>query len=380
MRKDTTLALAIIAYGAALVAAFAADWPEPPQGMAYEIDLKPHSLVVTNMTLDGFATTGDLAAVDAKIDDTYGWARGVYNFLQGSTNAWFQGTNYPDKASVARKHRFAFEPGMDLSSVPCSMALMEIRDGEKQVVWNQRDWVSWYWSFKSAQFQERIDATNAAIVASIPRRAWGTYTATGLENPDPTTTWVDTKTTTLSAGFAWQTVASVDGCAYWTIVGDGAVIGGAGTNAVLEIRDFEGKTVMRIVKGESRLAYLEKGDMTAMGRDAQGRITFDMLANVQPVGEYSTTLTADDFVEEGDEKCPADYEWEDLGNGKWRIHFLLKPGIVADSCFAKFKVAVERESTIEYTTAPTISGGLLYNGVKIAPVINGDNVTWKVVK
>ena len=41
-------------------------------------------------------------------------------------------------------------------------------------------------------------------------------------------------------------------------------------------------------------------------------------------------------------------------------------------------------STIEYATAPTISGGLVYKGVKIAPVIPdnaniGDIVPWKVV-
>ena len=340
--------------------------------------------VVTNVSLDGLATTGEVERLDDKIAETYGYAKGVYNYMHGNTNAWFAGTNYPDRANAAAKHRFRFEPGMDLVSVPCSMALWEIRDGEKTCVWDQRDWTSWYWSLKAEQFQERINATNAAIIASIPRKAWGSYTATGLDNPDPTTTWIDTATTTLAAGFAWQSIAHVSGCAYWTIVGDGAVIGGAGTNAVLDIRDFDGKSVMRIVKGESRLAYLEKGEINNQGYDAQGRITFDMMANVQPIGEYSTTLVSADFVPENDENCPADFEWEDLGNGKWRIHFLLKAGIDANACFARFKVAIERESTIEYSTAPTISGGLIYNGIKIAPVIPpdaevGDIVPWKVV-
>ena len=64
MKKDTALALAIIAYG---FAAVAAEWPPPPPGMAYETDLKPHSLVVTNVVLDGVATTADL---DGKRDKT----------------------------------------------------------------------------------------------------------------------------------------------------------------------------------------------------------------------------------------------------------------------------------------------------------------------
>jgi hypothetical protein len=324
--------------------------------------------------------TGDQLATSGEIGEVTGYARAVYNYMLGNTNAWFSGTNYPDHTSVAVKHRFQFEPGMDLLSVPCSMSLMEIRDGERGAVWDQRDWVSWYWNFKSAQMRSEIAATNEAIMAAMPRKAWGTYTASGLENPDPSTVWVDAASTTLAAGFAWQTVANVSGCAYWTIVGSGAVIGNSGTNAVLEIRDFEGKAVMRIVKGENYLAYVDSSSMTGQGRDAQGRVTFDMMANVQPVGEYSTVPETSSFVEESSSGCPVDYEWENLGDGRWRIHFLLKPGISSNACFARFKVAVQRDSTIEYSTAPTISGGLIYNGVKIAPVINGDTVTWKVVK
>ncbi|MBR2983557.1 MAG: hypothetical protein IKC80_10075 [Kiritimatiellae bacterium] len=324
--------------------------------------------------------TGDTLATSGEIGEVTGYARAVYNYMLGNTNAWFSGTNYPDKATAPNKHRFQFEPGMDLLSVPCSMALWEIRDGVRGGVWDQRDWVSWFWSFKASQMRSEIAATNAAIIAAIPRKAWGTYTASGLENPDPSTVWVDAASTTLAAGFAWQTVANVSGCAYWTIVGNGAVIGNSGTNAVLEIRDFEGKAVMRIVKGENYLAYVDSSSMTGQGRDAQGRVTFDMMANVQPVGEYSTVPETSSFVEESSSGCPVDYEWENLGDGRWRIHFILKPGINSDACFARFKVAVQRGSTIEYTTAPTISGGLIYNGVKIAPVINGDTVTWKVMK
>ena len=492
MTKRVALALAILT-SFHVPAAVAAEWPPPPPGMAYETDLKPHSLVVTNVVLDGVATTagldgkrdktdlkvyepkvshslddaalpitwqyggatytnaiidaivdmgegiflsfsaeasgdfggesvkvyfdevgvassiqmyssatyffggrpykagewprlkttaqptGDTIATSGEIGEVTGYARAVYNYMLGNTNAWFSGTNYPDHTSVAVKHKFEFEPGMDLAAVPCSMALWEIRDGKRGAVWDQRDWVSWYWSFKASQMRSEIAATNAAIIASIPRRAWGSYTANGLDNPDPTTVWVDRENTTLAAGMAWQNAIVVSGCGYWTIVGNGVTLAPDKKRTSLDIRDFDGKSVMRIIKGESYLAPVTQEDFLAQGVDGAGRITFTIRSNVKPVGEYSTVLDSASFVAEDSENCPADWEWEQVDGG-WKIHFLLKSGIVSNACFARFKVSVEGQSTIEYTTAPTISGGLIYNGVKIAPVINGDTVTWKVMK
>lgn len=323
--------------------------------------------------------TGDTLVTSGEIGEVTGYARAVYNYMLGNTNAWFSGTNYPDHTSVAVKHKFEFEPGMDLATVPCSMALWEIRDGKRGAVWDQRDWVSWFWSFKSSQMRSEIAATIAAIIASIPRRAWGSYTANGLDNPDPTTVWVDRENTTLAAGMAWQNAIVVSGCGYWTIVGNGVTLAPDEKRTSLDIRDFDGKSVMRIIKGESYLAPVTQEDFIAQGVDSAGRITFTIRSNVKPIGEYSTVPDTASFVAEDSENCPADWEWEQVDGG-WKIHFLLKSGIVSNACFARFKVSVEGQSTIEYTTAPTISGGLIYNGVKIAPVISGDTVTWKVVK
>lgn len=332
-----------------------------------------------------------LSAGSAKstADDALAYSSGIFNYMNANTNAWFAGTNYVVGAQAATRHKFAFEPGMDLASVPCSMALLELRDGAKSTVWDQRDWVSWYWSFKSSQMMAKLADTNAAIRAEIAARApaaWSQRTAaTGLVNPDATTTWIDTEKVVLSPGMAWETVAEVGGCAYWTIVGRGT-IGGSAAENVLTIKDFEGKPVLKIKKGESYQAYLECGsEIYTSGRDDRGRVTFTMRATVKPTAEFSTTLEADSFVTEDDENCPAAFEWENVSAGVWRIHFLVKPTISANACFAKFKVDIEGETTVEYTASQTITGGLIYNGVKIAPVVTkgaavGTTVTWKVVQ
>lgn len=345
--------------------------------------------------VSGKASSSDVQDLQAQvaplaedIRNAYLYSRSINLYMTANTNAWFAGTNYVFGADAASRHRFSWEPGMDAATVPCSMALYENRDGSKQRVWDQRDWVSWYWTFKANQMRSEIAATNAQIYAAITNdanNAWAKrYAATGRVNPDASTTYIDTKAVCLSPGMNWETVANVGGCGYWTIVGNGAVIGGSGTNAVLDIKDFEGNSILRIAKGEHRLAWLESSDFVGSMTDADGWVCFDMMASVQPVGYFSTSLVSSDFVAESDAGCPAQYLWENLGNGKWRVHFLLKPGIASNACFAKFQVEIEGKTQVEYEAGVSIKGGLIYNGVTIAPVIPqnvavGDTITWKVI-
>lgn len=336
------------------------------------------------------ALSSAVASASAAADEANAWSTATYAFMTGGrTNCWWSGTNYVFGADAATRRRFAWEDGMDAATVPCSMALYEIREGVRERVWDQRDWTAWYWSFKAGQMETNVAAQVAAALAGATNDsmyAWARrYASDGARNPDPTTTFVDTPAVAISPGMRWETVATVSGAAYWTVVGNGAVIGGSGTNATLSIRDFEGNEIMTVTKGEHRMAWLESGEFVGQMTDAQGRVCFDMLADAQPVGHFSTTTDADDFVAETDDGCPADYEWESLGGGKWRIHFLLKPGIEATSCFAKFLVEVEGQTVIRYNAGQEIRGGLIYNGVRIAPDVSGSPaagtvVQWKVVQ
>ena len=360
-------------------------------GWLYWLDEHTLSGVSFNANFPGdvSAAAGSISLSDTsnKASEALAYAYGVYNYMHADENAWFSGTNYVFSAEAASRHKFAFEPGMDLGSVPCSMALIEKRDGVNQTVWDQRDWTSWYWAFKAGQLRTEIAATNAVIYGVISGKAdkaWSKHTsASGRDNPDTTTTWVETESVTIAPGMAWETVATVSGCSYWTIVGDGARIGGNGSDSVHDITDFEGNSVMRITKTASYMTYLECGsEIYTSGRDDQGRVTFTMRASVKPTAEFTADLH-EEFVGEDDAACPAVFEWESVSANVWRIHFLAKPG--ATACFAKFKVEVEGSTTVEYANAPTINGGLIFNGRKIAPVIPagakvGDTITWKVVQ
>ena len=339
--------------------------------------------------LNAKADSSDVQEAKTAANEANAWSSSVYNFMTGGrTNCWFSGTNYVFGAEAATRQRFAWEDGMDAATVPCSMALWEIRDGVRQLVWDQRDWTAWYWSFKAAQMAEDIQGRINALgnsVTNAANYAWAKrYASDGTPNPDASTTFIDTPSVTLSPGMKWETVATVSGAAYWTLVGNGAVIGGTGTNAVLRIMDFEGNDIMTVTKGEHRLAWLESGEITAQMTDGNRWVCFDMLADAEPVGYFSTTLESSDFLPQTDPSCPAQYNWENIGGGKWRVHFLLKPGIQANACFAKFQVEVEGQTVIRYNAGQEISGGLIYNGVKIAPDISGTPavgtvIQWKVV-
>ena len=343
-----------------------------------------------NTAPDPFAHESEIQEAKTAANEANVWSSFVYNFMNGGrTNCWFSGTNYVFGAEAATRQHFAWEDGMDDATVPCSMALWEIRDGARQLVWDQRDWTAWYWSFKAAQMtadmQGRIDALGNAVT-NAANYAWSKrYASDGTPNPDASTTFIDTPSVTLSPGMKWETVATVSGAAYWTLVGNGAVIGGTGTNAVLRIMDFEGNDIMTVTKGEHRLAWLEQGDITDQMYDSDGWVCFDMLADAEPIGYFSTTLEMSDFLPQTDQNCPAQYRWENIGGGKYRVHFLLKPGIQANACFAKFQVEVEGQTVIRYNAGQEISGGLIYNGVKIAPDISGSPavgtvIQWKVVR
>lgn len=378
----------------------------PPWGSGGGGGCDTNTVVLTNGTLRtlggkeikptdvGALDESSLTPIKEDIKSAYAWSQNIYRYMTANTNAWFAGTNYVTNAEqAAQRHKFAFEDGMDLATVPCSMALWEIRDGVRQCVWDQRDWPTWYWSFKASQMQAEINASNAlfraevnAAINSDEAHAWAKrYASTGRRNPDASTTFIDTPTVTLSPGMSWETVATVGGCGYWTIVGNGAVIGGSGTNATLNIKDFEGNSILEITKGQHMLAWLDSSDFVGQLTDADGWVCFDMMADVKPTGYFSTTLVAADFVVETDANCPAQYRWEDLGGHVWRVHFLLKPGIVSGACFAKFQVEVEGKTQIRYNADTVINGGLIFEGVKIAPVIQsgaavGSTVTWKVVE
>jgi len=351
-------------------------------------------VVTQKLGIDGSVVSNVAEAVVSPVSENASqallYASGIYQFMTGNTNAWFSGTNYVTSADATNRTHFAWEEGMDAGTVPCSMAMWELRDGQRKAVWDQRDWTAWYWSFKASQLSNRLAAATGALADEVRtncmRRGWANYTAVrGLDNPDPSALVVDTPSVQLFAGHQWEKLVETGGAGYWTLTGNGIELSASdSTNAFLTIKDFEGNACLIFKKTSSYLVYCECGtDITTNCWDNQGRVVFHLTTDVQPTAEFSTTLDLDSFVEQGDARCPANCEWTG-SSGSWDCHFLLKPGIDANACFARFKIMREGENVVEHAVPIKISGGLVFEQDgqtrKIRPTISGNTVTWVVVQ
>ena len=339
--------------------------------------------VQTAIANAGHATDADLAPIRTKVEQSLIYSSGVYQYMTGNTNAWFSGTNYVTTADGTTRTQFVWEDGMDAGTVPCSMSLWEIRDGQK-VVWDQRDWTVWYWNFKAAQLSNNLARVTGDLAEEVNtncmKRGWAKYTAVrGLDNPDPSTLWIDTPKVQLMAGHQWEKIVEVGGAGYWTISGNGIELSQQDAESTfLTIKDFEGNACLTFRKTSSYLVYCQCGtDIVSNYMDAQNRVVFHLTTDVQPTAEFSTTLEDDSFVEEGTDGCPANYEWTGSA-GSWDCHFILKPGITAKACFARFKVMREGENVVEHTVPIKINGGIVFeqNGqtLKCKPVAQGTSV------
>lgn len=349
--------------------------------------------VQTAIANAGHVTTSELQPVSSTAQQAYAYASGIYTFMHANTNAWFEGTNYPDRVTAATKHKFAFEEGMDLLTMPCSMALFEMRDGERQCVWDQKDWTSWYWCFKSTQLSNTLASATADVAENVRtnymRRGWAKYTAVnGITNPVPDTLWIDTPKITIAAGMQWQKMVETGGTAYYTIIGNGIDVAPEITEqgSFLTFKDFEGNAVLTLRKTSLQLVYCECGtDITGSAYlDDQQRITFHFTTDVQPTGEFTIDLH-EDFIEETEDDCPATYEWTGT-SGNFYCHFKAKASLNANACFARFKVKKEGENVVEYAIPVKINGGIIFEqsgqAVKAKPVAaaltKGSTVNWIV--
>ncbi len=316
----------------------------------------------------------EIDGLSSDVQSAYAWSQNVYRYMTANTNAWFAGTNYVTNAQqAALRHKFAFEAGMDLSVVPCSMALWEIRDGEKVCVWDQRDWTSYYFEFKKRQIQDEINnlGTNKAD------RAWSHHTATGIDNPAEDTVWLDTPKVVLSAGYAWQRNVTTSGNGFFTLVSNGLwSFGNSAKGSFFEIKDFEGNSLFKVSKTDSYLADVAPQNVVPDGDDLLLRCLFsppDAIDKTDLTVYGCNDLVTESWTDLSTADAPGTVSFTGVIND-WTLR--ITPKNPQGKFFAFVKVTVEGQTKNEFA-APVEFQKIVIGGVTYTvgtATINGNTV------
>ena len=323
---------------------------------------------------DIYDMSSSVGEMSADIQSAYAWSQNVYRYMTANTNAWFTGTNYVTNAQqAALRHKFAFEAGMDLSVVPCSMALWEIRDGERVCVWDQRDWTSYYFEFKKRQIQDEINnlGTNKAD------RAWSHHTATGIYNPAKDTLWIDTPKVVLSAGYAWQRNVTTSGNGFFTLVSNGLwSFGNSAKGSFFEIKDFEGNSLFKVSKTDSYLADVAPQNVVPDGDDLLLRCLFsppDAIDKTDLTVYGCNDLVTESWTDLSTADAPGTVSFTGVIND-WTLR--ITPKNPQGKFFAFVKVKVEGQTKNEFA-APVEFQKIVIGGVTYTvgtATINGNTV------
>ena len=212
-------------------------------------------------------------------------------------------------------------------------------------------------------------ATNALADLKADR-AWSKYTSgLGYDAPEGTT-WISTPTTVIAGGYEYQRIITSSGH-YWFLTANGmaASFQQGSTNAFLDIAAADGTPIFRIEKTDAVLVGVNASAITMSGSTAT--VSVPIVASSHPFARVCTNLVnATWYKEDGDGMpagSPASVSWSG-SSGAWvaTVNFGSSP---LGFCF--FEYLQEGMTKIVNSGVTDLSGGIIFNGVKYTPRVNG---------
>lgn len=310
--------------------------------------------VVTNVTLDGLATTNETGAISRSVNALWQYTFG--------DRAWIAVTNYMRTAE----------------GVAPSLQLWEVRDGATNCVYSSSEEIAHVVSNEVNRIALVFSNLLEGVRAQIPNTAWSAYqSASGAPNPASNeVTVVSTPSVMLTGGAEWQQYVDISRNSLWVLSSRGVTVAGSDTNGYFRIYDAEGNTAFEVVKEKAMTVDAIPQGTTPPGDTGTMTVTF--IATSQPTLFLSPTLDPPSFVEATEDEN-ASVTWTDNGNGTWTaaIEFVN----VYDKYFA-YATFTKPGTTVIRNTAPMrVDGGIVTSdGTKIKPVVSGSAVSWEVVQ
>lgn len=223
------------------------------------------------------------------------------------------------------------------------------------------------------------DATGAVARAAAPR-AWSRTTSGLGEEAPPNTTWISTEKLVIASG---QEYVSVDSAGVWVLCANGQVDFTTKTNSYFSISTETGEPVFSVERSDSRPIPVYSGGIRV--DDSGGSIVvtipvpvFDATENRNdpPFLSVSTDLSGPWYSETNSipSSLVTSCTWSGQ-NGAWTNTVVMAPSHpVAFFSYAKWQaggMVIRNKASME------VSQGIIVNGQKFVPIVNGSTLTWQ---
>ncbi len=221
----------------------------------------------------------------------------------------------------------------------------------------------------AAAKSETTAATNALAQVKADR-AWSKYTsALGAPAPEGTT-WLSTPTTVVAGGYEYSRTVTASG-QYWFLTSNGMTLDQGATNSFLNVSAPDGTPIFRVEKTDSRLVGVNASAISMVGSVAVISVP---VVGAHPYARVSTSLRNATWHKETEDGMPqgspASVTWSG-SSGAWvaTVDFGSSP-----QGFCYFEQVLQGITKIVNDGVTELSGGIMFNGVKYMPTVNGNKL------
>ncbi len=214
------------------------------------------------------------------------------------------------------------------------------------------------------------DAATNALARAKADRAWSHHTS-GLGADAPAgVTWISTPETVIAGGYEYAKQVTTHG-EVWVLTSNGLGLG-ADTNSFFAVKSGDGETLFSIEKTDSVLVGVDADGISVSG----GVVTIPVgvVSQDPPVCYAANSLVNATWTDLTQAPLPA---WVTSatctgtpGAWVWTIE------TTAPSAFFQFRVLQPGATVIRNNAQTDLSAGILINGTRFYPHINGGTLTW----
>ena len=249
------------------------------------------------------------------------------------------------------------------------LRLLQLEEGQYKVVWAETNGLR----RTLAEANAHTDTAVAQLASRKADRAWGKYTSgLGAEAPS-NTTWVSTPLTVIAGGYEYAKVITTAGEA-WVLCSNG-MVAGPDSNAYFRVASMDGESLFSVERSASVLIGVRAGGITCSGNTVS--IPLDVVSAEAPVCYACDDLVSQNWVNLSESLPPwitSATAGGSAGSWVWTIETTARAG------FFQFRALQEGRTVIRNNAPAELTQGIIVNGSRYVPTVNGSTLTWTLAQ